>query len=154
MSYHQRGHIFIESVFCLFFIRNSPKFYTRDSAVKRRSCLSYIHSRQRGGISIRRGSGLFISCRAFGDASNKINRNNVLRFLFIYNNFITDHRSFQVQNVNKISFVNLLTHIALCANIKQKGGRIYEKDFNSIARVARISPALFARRGDSISLCF
>lgn len=48
---------------------------------KERSCLSYIHSLRRGGISIRRGSGLFIADWAFGDASKQINMNNVLRFL-------------------------------------------------------------------------
>ena len=48
---------------------------------KERSCLSYIHSLRRGGISIRRGSGLFIADWAFGDASKQINMNNVLCFL-------------------------------------------------------------------------
>ena len=46
---------------------------TKDEQYKR-SCLSHIHSRQGArDIRYRRGSGLFISFRAFGDASIKIN---------------------------------------------------------------------------------
>lgn len=60
----------------------SPKNYPKERAVKKRLGLSYIHSRQ-GTIDIRsrRGSGLFISEKAFGDASNKINCTSSCAFL-------------------------------------------------------------------------
>ena len=61
--------------FCfILYSKFRQKIYPKERAVKKRLGLSYIHSRQ-GTIDIRsrRGSGLFISERAFGDASNKIN---------------------------------------------------------------------------------
>ena len=65
---------YLGSVSALSFTRNSPKFYAR--RVSRVNALTCRISTPRQGvrdISIRRGSGLFISCRAFGDASCKIN---------------------------------------------------------------------------------
>lgn len=60
--------------FCFFLYPKFAKIFLKERAVTRRLDLSYIHSRQ-GNIDIRsrRGSGLFISGRAFGDASDKIN---------------------------------------------------------------------------------
>lgn len=55
------------------------------SSQRQRSCLSHIHSPTRGyRYTIRRGSGLFILCQAFGDASEELDKNIVPRlFIFI-----------------------------------------------------------------------
>ena len=64
----------IEKRFCFILGSEIAKsLNTREKAVKRRSCLSHIRSTTRGNrYSIRRGSGLFIVYKAFGDASNQI----------------------------------------------------------------------------------
>lgn len=60
--------------FCFVLYTKFRQNYQKERAVEKRLGLSYIHSRQ-GNIDIRsrRGSGLFISGRAFGDALYKIN---------------------------------------------------------------------------------
>lgn len=68
--------------FCFILYSKFRQNYQKERAVKKRLGLSYIHSRQ-GTIDIRsrRGSGLFISGKAFGDASNKINCTSSCAFL-------------------------------------------------------------------------
>ena len=57
--------------FLLILNQKFAKFFYRRIAVVRRSCLSYIHSPTRGiEIAMRRGSGLYITVKAFGDASD------------------------------------------------------------------------------------
>lgn len=79
------GHVrdFMEKKrFCFILYSKFRQNYQKERAVKERLDLSYIHSRQ-GTIDIRsrRGSGLFISGKAFGDASNKINCTSSCAFL-------------------------------------------------------------------------
>lgn len=71
--------------FCFVLYTKFRQNYQKEKAVKKRLDLSYIHSRQ-GNIDIRsrRGSGLFISGRAFGDALYKINCTSSCAFLCLY----------------------------------------------------------------------
>lgn len=63
--------IFLMKRFLLILNQKFAKFFYSRIAVVRRSCLSYIHSPTRGiEITMRRGSGLYITVKAFGDASD------------------------------------------------------------------------------------
>ena len=80
-AYYRYAYILLKR-FMLYPLQEIANFKTRGTKQSKDAHACRISTPRQGGYRypVRRGSGLFISCKAFGDASCKINKNIIPRF--------------------------------------------------------------------------